>query len=107
MPAPSESAMETQAAAATVAAANESLPSVPSEASAQASSSSSTNVDGETSGGDAEAVRRDLAEERMNQTRHLPECTCIQQPRVVSYAEVGDPDGYVVSYFTFSPIPKL
>ncbi len=45
-----------------------------------------------------EGVRRGLAAERMNRTLALPGCLCIQQPRVVSYAEVGDPNGFVVGH---------
>ncbi|CAM9296081.1 unnamed protein product, partial [Laminaria digitata] len=41
-----------------------------------------------------ETARQCLSEERMNQTMSLPECTCLRLPRVVSYAEVGDPSGY-------------
>lgn len=44
-----------------------------------------------------ETVRKELSKERMNRTMSLPECTCLQTPRVVSYAEVGDPEGIVVS----------
>lgn len=46
---------------------------------------------------EAEAVVRGLAAERLNRTVSLPECLCIRPPRVVSYAEVGDPNGNVVS----------
>lgn len=44
-----------------------------------------------------ETVRKELSEDRMNRTISLPECTCLQTPRIVSYAEVGDPEGIVVS----------
>ena len=47
--------------------------------------------------GEAEAVAADLKAERMNRTVSLPDCLCIRQPRLVSYAEVGDPSGFVVS----------
>lgn len=47
--------------------------------------------------GEAEAVAAGLKAERMNRTVTLPDCSCIRQPRVVSYAEVGDPNGFVVS----------
>lgn len=53
------------------------------------------NGDGALS--EAEVVRRGLATERLNRTVSLPECLCIRQPRIVSYAEVGDPNGIVVS----------
>lgn len=43
------------------------------------------------------AVRERLAAPRMNRQVSLPECMCLQPPRVVSYAEVGDPNGLVVS----------
>lgn len=35
----------------------------------------------------------------MNRVLSLPECLCIRQPRVVSYAEVGDPEGFVAFFF--------
>lgn len=41
-------------------------------------------------------VKRALAEERMNRTIALPGCSCIREPRLVTYAEVGDPEGCVV-----------
>ncbi|CAN0545288.1 unnamed protein product [Ectocarpus sp. 8 AP-2014] len=47
---------------------------------------------------EGEAVARGLAEERMNRTLSLPECPCLRQPRVVSYAEVGDPEGFVAFF---------
>lgn len=47
---------------------------------------------------EGEAVARGLAEERMNRTLSLPECPCLRQPRVVSYAEVGDPKGFVAFF---------
>lgn len=46
---------------------------------------------------ESEAVSAGLKADRMNRTVSLPECLCIRQPRVVSYAEVGDPNGFVVS----------
>lgn len=42
-------------------------------------------------------VRRSLAERRMNLKISLPECSCMKQPRTMSYSDVGDPAGYVVS----------
>lgn len=47
---------------------------------------------------EGEAMVRGLAEERMNRTLSLPDCTCLSQPRVVSYAEVGDPKGFVAFF---------
>lgn len=46
--------------------------------------------------GAGDRVKRALAEERMNRIVALPECACLRQPRVVSYADVGDPEGYLV-----------
>lgn len=53
--------------------------------------------DGDGALSEAEVVRRGLAAERLNRTVSLPECLCIRPPRIVSYAEVGDPNGIVVS----------
>lgn len=53
--------------------------------------------DGNGALSEAEAVRRGLAAERLNRTVSLPDCLCIRPPRIVSYAEVGDPNGIVVS----------
>lgn len=60
----------------------------------QAAIEPSDNIDGAMS--EEETVRQCLAEERMNRTIYLPECMCLRPPRVVSYAEVGDPGGYPV-----------
>ena len=46
--------------------------------------------------GAGDRVKRALAEERMNRFVALPECACLRQPRVVSYADVGDPEGCLV-----------
>lgn len=43
-----------------------------------------------------QGVKRALAEERMNRTIALLSCSCIREPRLVTYAEVGDPEGCVV-----------
>lgn len=51
---------------------------------------------GEKAMSEVEIVRQSLAEERMNRTMSLPECMCLRLPRVLSYAEVGDPSGYPV-----------
>ena len=53
--------------------------------------------DGDGGGGEAEAVAVGLKAERMNRTVSLSECSCIRHPRIVSYADVGDPNGFVVS----------
>lgn len=42
-------------------------------------------------------VGQALSEERMQRTMKLPDCHTLRQPRVVSYSEVGDPNGFVVS----------
>lgn len=60
----------------------------------QAEAEPSDNIDGAPS--EEESVRQSLVEERMNRTMSLPECMCLRLPRVVSYAEVGDPGGYPV-----------
>lgn len=44
------------------------------------------------------AARLSLAEDRMNLSISLPECLCMKHPRTVSYADVGDPEGYVVRW---------
>ncbi|CAM9286750.1 unnamed protein product [Scytosiphon promiscuus] len=48
---------------------------------------------------DKEATVRQLAEARMNRVLSLPECGCMCEPRTVSYAEVGDPQGFVAFFF--------
>ena len=60
----------------------------------QAATEPRDSIDGAMS--EEERVRQCLAEERMNRTMSLPECMCLRLPRVVSYAEVGDPGGYPV-----------
>eukprot|EP00904_Undaria_pinnatifida_P006585 jgi/Undpi1/3056/HiC_scaffold_15.g06432.m1 len=62
------------------------------DAGRAATDSSDNNVDGAII--EEARVRQCLAEERMNRTMSLPECMCLRLPRVVSYAEVGDPGGY-------------
>lgn len=47
---------------------------------------------------DKEKVPGMLSEPRMNRSILLPECLCLKRPRVVSYSEVGDPEGFVVSF---------
>lgn len=64
------------------------------DAGRAATDSSDNNVDGAII--EEARVRQCLAEERMNRTMSLPECMCLRLPRVVSYAEVGDPGGYPV-----------
>lgn len=48
--------------------------------------------------GEEAVVRLSLGEERMNLSISLPECVCMKHPRTVSYADVGDPEGYVVRW---------
>lgn len=35
----------------------------------------------------------------MNRVLSLPDCSCMREPRTVSYAEVGDPEGFVAFLF--------
>lgn len=73
----------------------------PNQLEMQASGDGEGGAVGSGGGGEAlsdgGAVAGGLKADRMNRTVSLPDCLCIQQPRVVSYAEVGDPNGFVVS----------
>lgn len=71
------------------------VPVIPPEVVDQPSAAS--NPPGETLSEEA-TVRRSLAEDRMNLSISLPECSCMKQPHTVSYADVGDPEGYVVRW---------